>query len=108
MQQKWDVMSYPKKSLIAPILAQTLLMYPYLCGIIFKENSITVPHVRQTHRHQFQLKIDLTKVEVKDQWPSYMYEKYPVKADAMIGTQLEYENNIVDYTEYDKIDNKFT
>lgn len=37
-----------------------------------------------------------------------MYEKYPVKADAMQGMQLEYENNIVDFTEYDKIDNKFT
>lgn len=37
-----------------------------------------------------------------------MYKDYPVKAEAMQGTQLAYENNIVDFTEYDKIDNKFT
>ena len=108
VQQKWDVLSYPKKSLIAPILAQTLLMYPYICGIIFNENSITVPHVRQTHRHRFQLQIDLTKIEIKDRYPFYMYEKYPVKEAALDGMQLEYENNIVEFTEYDKIDNKFT
>lgn len=61
------------------------------------------------HFYHFTLHIDLSKVEMKDPWPDYLYGTYTVTKDAIKGEYDAYGNDIEhNLKEYGTITNKFT